>query len=137
MAVSAVADAAVYAGLLALLYLVLSVRLVRARVAHRTTRSATTQAALERAEAAATDFAGSVPLALLVLVLCDLMAVSPYVVHVLGLLLLAARLVHAIDVSRRGPASTGSFAGITLTWLMILGAAALLLLRCLQYLVTG
>ncbi|MFC3226982.1 MAPEG family protein [Marinibaculum pumilum] len=137
MAVSAVVDAAVYAGLLALLYLVLSVRLVRARVAHRARRTAATQAALERADAAATDFAGSVPLALIVLALCDLMAVSPYVVHVLGLGLLAARLIHAVDVSRRGPASTGAFAGITLTWLVILGAAALLLLRCLQYLVIG
>ncbi|MEQ8349036.1 MAG: MAPEG family protein [Sneathiellaceae bacterium] len=134
MPVSAVVDAAVYAGLLGLLYLVLSLRQIRARVRHRAARNATTQAALERAEAAAADFAGSVPLALLLLILCDLMAVSPYVVHVLGLLLLAARVIHAVDVGRRGAASTGGFAGITLTWLTILGAAALLLLRCLQFL---
>lgn len=134
LAVSIAVHAGLYAGLLALLYLALSVRQVRARVAHRAARNAASQAALERANAALDDYSGTVPLALLLLLFCSLLGVSPYVVHVLGLMLLAARLVHAIGVSRGGIASTGGFAGITLTWLMILGAAALVILRCLQFL---
>lgn len=135
MFAEAVVDAAAYLGLLTILYLVLSLRHVRARVRHRATRTAASQAALERAEAAYADFATAVPLALLLLLACDLLGVSPYVVHVLGLLLLAARITHAVGVSRSGSASTGGFAGITLTWLMMLGAAVLVLLRCLEFLV--
>jgi len=134
MAAGAVVHAGLYAGLLALLYLALSIRHVRARVAHRASRTAASQAALERTEMALGDFATAVPLALLLLLFCTLLMVSPYVVHVLGVLLLVARLVHAVGVSRGGSGSTGGFAGITLTWLMILGAAALVILRCLHIL---
>lgn len=132
MTAASVVDAGIYLGILALLYLVLSVRQVRARVRHRAARTAASQAALERAEAAQSDFATSVPLALLLLLVCNLLGASPFAIHALGLLLLLARAVHAIGVSRNGPASTAGFAGITLTWLAILGAAALAILGCLH-----
>jgi hypothetical protein len=50
---------------------------------------------------------------------------SLWVMHLLGTMLLAGRLLHAFGMTRRASVNFGRFWGTALTWLMILAASLL------------
>jgi uncharacterized membrane protein YecN with MAPEG domain len=69
------------------------------------------------------------PIGLLALLLLDLDGTSPVVLHACGIVLIIARVSHAIGLSRTGGTSPERFVGIGLTLLILLVMAVLLLLQ--------
>jgi uncharacterized membrane protein YecN with MAPEG domain len=123
-----------YAGLLALLFLVLSQRAIRARRQARLALGAGDDPALLRAIRVHGNFAEYVPLALLLLLLLELQlapalsqpaALLPaLLLHGLGATLLLGRLLHAIGVARAPEQFRYRIGGMILTLTMI-GVTAL------------
>ena len=118
---------AIYAALLALLFVVLSVRVVSRRRSAGVTIGVAGDAELERAVRVHANFAEYAPYALLLMLLIELSGYTLWVVHALGVLLVAGRLVHAYGVSRSPEDYRFRVTGMALTF-AVLGAAALLLL---------
>jgi uncharacterized protein len=67
------------------------------------------------------------PLGLLLLLLLELDQTRPFLLHVFGIVLIAARVLHAIGLSITGGTSPGRFLGIAFTWLVMVAMALLLL----------
>lgn len=123
-----------YAALGALLLIVLSIRVVLQR---RTARVGIhdggdhTLAKRIRAHANATEY---LPIGLLLLLLLESNQTQPWLLHLIGIGLIAGRVLHAWGLSRTSALSIGRGAGMVLTLLAILTAALLLIW---QYLVFG
>lgn len=114
-----------YAGLLVLLYLGLSLQVVRLRRTLQVGIGTGGNEVLDRAVRAHANFAEYVPLALLLLVLVEAGTAAPgWLVHLLGAALLVGRIMHGlIGLNRSAGYSAGRFWGTCLTWLVFaLGA---------------
>jgi len=83
---------------LALIFLWLSLRVIRYRRAERIPLGSGGNAALERAVRAHANFAEFVPFAALLLILAEWGGAWPWLLHALGVLLVAARLSHGIGI---------------------------------------
>jgi uncharacterized membrane protein YecN with MAPEG domain len=107
-----------YAALNALIVLVLSMRVVRARVRTHTAigdGGNPAMAAPLRAHANSTEY---VPMALLLLwALASPLGRSIWLIHGMGITLTIGRLLHAIGLSRTTGPSPLRFAGMILTWI--------------------
>lgn len=115
-----------YAALSALLVVVLSIRVVMRRVSARISLGDGDDKELKkriRAQANAIEY---LPLALLLLLLLELNQTQPLLVHGCGIVLVGARVVHGFGLSRTGGVSPERLAGTSLTWLVMLAMAALL-----------
>ena len=77
-----------------------------------------------RAHANAVEY---LPLALLLLLILELNQTAPLLLHVFGCVLVASRLLHAFGLTRSPAVSPGRAVGITLTWLVVIAMALLLL----------
>lgn len=113
-----------YAGLLALIQIVLTMRIVLLRYKHRTLLGDAGNDVLQRRIRIHGNFIETVPLALILILILDLSDASPVVLHGLGASLVIARLLHAYgftsfsrDYFRR--------AGMVLTVLIMLIGAIL------------
>jgi len=116
-----------YTALLALLFMFLSVRVIRVRHRTKIAFGAADDPGLERRIRVHANFAEYVPIALLLIALAESDGASGWIVHALGLILLLARAAHAYGVSQAeedfrfrvfGTAST--FGVIATTAIMIL-----------------
>ena len=118
---------AFYAALLTPLFVLLSVRVIGARRAGKQALGDGGDAALLRRMRVQANFAEYVPLALILLSLAESMRAPVWLLHGLGITLLAGRVSHAWGVSR--PDETLSFrvAGMAMT-LLTLGMSAVLCL---------
>jgi uncharacterized membrane protein YecN with MAPEG domain len=83
---------------LALIFLWLSLRVIRYRRGERIPLGSGGNAALERAIRAHANFAEFVPFAVLLLILAEWGGAWPWLLHALGALLVAARLSHGIGI---------------------------------------
>jgi uncharacterized membrane protein YecN with MAPEG domain len=83
---------------LTLIFLWLSLRVIRDRRAERIPRGSGGDARLERAIRAHANFAEFVPFAVLLLILAEWGGAWPWLLHALGALLVAARLSHGIGI---------------------------------------
>lgn len=117
-----------HAGLLALVYLALSLRVVRLRMALGQPTGDGGNAALARAVRAHGHFAEYVPLALLLLLLLEMAQVPAAVLHGYGLLLLASRLLHLIGLLQWPEPVRWRLAAMVLTVHLTGGAALWLVL---------
>ena len=88
-----------WAALLAILYIVLTVQVIRGRYRTRTVLGNGGDQALERAIRAHANFAEYVPLTLVLLLLLELQGAWPWFVNLMGLLLLVGRASHAFGIS--------------------------------------
>jgi len=122
-----------YAGLLVLWFLVLSVRVIRRRGAEKIALGDGGNAGMMRLIRGHANFAEYVPLALLLMALLELGHFSIYVLHALGLTLLVARLLHGYALSFAQHFMFGRVAGAGLTFLVLLIEAGL----CLYQAVIG
>ncbi len=116
-----------YVALAALLVLVLSLRVVLRRVAARVTLGDGDDKELKkriRAQANAIEY---LPLALLLLLCLEWNQTLPAIVHGCGIVLIAARVVHAFGLSRTGGLSPERLIGTAVTWMVMLVMAALLI----------
>ncbi|HUK59752.1 MAG TPA: MAPEG family protein [Stellaceae bacterium] len=116
-----------YAALLALLFLALSVRVMAERGRVGVAIGAGGSIALERRIRVHGNFAEYVPLALLLLAFLELRGSAAWYLHLLGLALLIGRLAHAVGVSREPDIYVLRGAGVALT-IAVIGLAALTLI---------
>lgn len=117
---------ALYAGLAAFGFLLLTIRTVRARYTYRATLG-TPHRLLERAARAHGNAAEYLPLALLLLGLCEINGLPDWALHALGVTLLAGRVLHAWGISREPEQLGFRMLGMGLTVSMLGVAAAALL----------
>lgn len=115
---------AFYAGLLAPLFVLLSVRVIARRRDARIGIGHGEDAALLRRMRVHANFAEYVPLALVLIALAESMSADPRLLHAMGLVLLTGRLVHAAGVSQAKENFNIRVTGMTLTFAAILTAAA-------------
>jgi len=116
-----------YAGLLALLFVVLSVRTLRMRRRLRIAIGDGSDQQMLRAMRVHSNFAEYVPLSLLLLYLVEESGATPAYMHALGAALLIGRLSHAIGVSRVDEKYGFRIAGMVLTLTVLIAAATRLL----------
>ena len=116
-----------YAGLLTLVYLALSVQVVRLRRSLQVGLGTGGHEVLDRATRAHANFGEYVPLALLLIALLEAGTAAPvWLMHLLGLMLLFGRVMHGfMGLNRRAGYSPGRFWGTCLTWLVFLAAAVI------------
>jgi uncharacterized membrane protein YecN with MAPEG domain len=116
-----------YAALLALWLLVLSVRVIQQRRAARVSLGAGGNVTLERAIRGQANFIEYVPIALLMLLVLELARSSIYLLHLLGLALLLGRLLHGYAFAFTAHSRFGRSAGTALTYVVLVIEAALCL----------
>ncbi len=119
--------AALWVGLHLILLLVLSVLVVRQRRLHKVALGDGGVAALAHAIRAFGNASEYVPAGLIAIGVLAVCGASPLVIHVMGIVLLAGRVAHAVGLSRSGGASLPRAAGILLTWIAYIAAAVALL----------
>jgi len=116
-----------YAALSTLLILVLAVRVVAYRRAHKIGLGDNGDAELRmriRAHGNAIEY---LPFGLILLLVLELNQTAPLLLHVFGCVLLFARLAHAWGVSHHSGVSPGRMVGVVLTFGTLLAMAILLL----------
>ena len=121
-----------YLGLLALWYLALSIRVVNYR-GHGISLGDGGDPNLLRLMRGHANFAEYVPLILLMIGVLELSHFSIYVLHVLGLALLVARVLHGIALSFSQQWKFGRYWGTLLTFILLLVCGVL----CMYQGVTG
>jgi len=111
---------ALYTGVFALLLIVLALLVSRRRLRTRIGLGVGGDAELERAiRVHANAVEWGLPVLLLLLVAEENRA-SPLLLHVCGIAFILARVTHAAGLSRSSGHSVGRFAGIGLTWLVLI-----------------
>ncbi len=118
-----------YAALLALLLFVLSLRVIQARVAGRVLVGLGDSLPLLRASRAQGNFIEYVPIVLLLILLLELQAAPPWLLHALGSMTVAGRIAHALGISREPENLRLRQLGMGLTFTALLVGAVALLLR--------
>lgn len=115
----------VYAGLIALLFVLLSVRVIGARRQAKVPLGDGGDQLLLRRLRAHGNFAEYVPMAVILMALAELQGAPAFTLHAVGLLLLGGRLVHAFGVSREPENYRLRVTGMALTFTaLIMGAMA-------------
>jgi uncharacterized protein len=115
-----------YAGLLALFFVILSARVVNLR-RRGIIFGDNGDVGVIRIVRAQANFAEYVPLALLMLALLEMGRFSIYLLHALGIALVIARLLHGVALSFGWQIRFGRVAGAALTFIVLLIEAVLCL----------
>ncbi len=117
-----------YAAVLALVFVALSVNVIKGRRERRVAIGVSGAGDLERRVRAHGNFAEYAPFALLLIAMAELRGTPPLVLHALCASLLLGRLAHAWGVSRTDEDLRVRVAGMAATFAAIAGAALALLL---------
>jgi len=120
-----------YAGILAILFLVLSLRVVALR-GHGASLGDGGNPILLRRIRGHGNFAEYVPLILLMMAMLELSHYSVYLLHAFGVILVVARLLHAYALSFSEKFKFGRFWGTALTFGLVLVCGVLCLYQGLQ-----
>lgn len=121
----------VYAALLALLFVLLSIRTIRTRHSRKVALGHGDDPAMLRAMRVHANFAEYVPLALLLIYFVETGSHAPWLVHLLGSALLLGRLCHAFGMSRTPESFRYRVAGMGLTFTVILVSTVHILITAL------
>lgn len=89
-----------YAGILGLVYVALTGFVIRGRYRYKISLGDAGNAAMTKRIRAHGNFAEYVPFALLLLFLTDYVQYAPWIIHVLGVLLVVGRISHAIGLNK-------------------------------------
>lgn len=117
-----------YAAALSVLFVLLSLRVIRMRQARRIALGVAGDADLERRVRVQANFVEYVPFTLVLLTMAELRGAPPFLLHALCLCLLAARVSHAWGVSHIPENFRYRIAGMAGTFTVIVGTALLLVL---------
>ena len=120
-----------YAALSALILVGLSLRVVGLRRRHRVGIGDGGHNDLAQSVRAQGNFIEYVPLALILLMALEASGGSAWLIHLLGIALVVGRLAHAAGLTRSRGTSFGRAFGASLTFLILLVGAVLLLLHWL------
>jgi uncharacterized membrane protein YecN with MAPEG domain len=126
---SAAPVTSLYAALLALLFLALSVLVIRQRLRHKVAIGLGEAEGLLRASRAHSNFGEYVPILLILLLLNELGGGHPLLLHGLGAAILLGRALHAAGISRSPERLALRQAGMLLTFVPLAVAALALLVR--------
>lgn len=118
-----------YAGLLALCYFVLSIRVIGGRRAGNVTLGDGGDASLLRRIRAHGNFAEYVPLVLVLMVLLETASTPAWLLHAIGATLLIGRLLHAYALSFTEKFMLGRVVGMMMTFAALVTSAGLCLWR--------
>jgi uncharacterized protein len=118
-----------YAGLNGLIALVLALWVVRQRGKTKTNLGTGGHPAMEQAIRAHGNFIEYVPLILLLLLLLELGGLAPLWIHLMGTALTLGRILHPWGLLTKPGESFGRAAGMILTWLTLLAALTLCIIR--------
>jgi len=118
-----------YAGLLALLYVALAIRVILRRRAAGVALGTGGRADLERATRVHANCAEYVPIAIALMLLVELTGSQTWPVHAAGVALLAGRALHAFGVSREPEDFRFRVTGMALTLTTILALGGLAVAR--------
>ena len=126
---TALQAASVWSGALILLLVVLSIRVVMNRRKHKVMFGDGGVDQMTVATRAFGNAAEYIPAGIGALILLALIGSETWVIHAIGGVLLIGRLVHGFGLRfGKGP-GIGRMIGMTLTWLPLLAAAAILIIR--------
>ena len=114
---------AFYAGLLGLLYVVLSVRVIRLRKRYKIGINSGQEKELERAIRVHGNFSEYVPIALFLILLLELNQAEAWLLHALGAGILFGRLLHAMGLDKSTGVTMYRTIGMVLTFLTIIVAS--------------
>ncbi len=120
-----------YAGLIALLFVILSARVITYRRSNQLSLGDEGDRSLLKRMRAQGNCAEYAPIGLLLLALIELQGAPDVAVHVLGLMLLTGRLLHGWAFSVSPPVMLGRVTGMFLTLCMIVLSALGLILHSL------
>lgn len=112
-----------YGGLLAIVYLYLSILVIRGRWKYRISIGDDNNQHFMQLRRAHANFAEYVPIGLILLLLAELNAAAPVWLHSVGVLLLAGRVLHAFGLRHHVGPSWQRVAGMLMTFASILLAA--------------
>jgi hypothetical protein len=121
----------IYAAITALLIVIFAVRVTLRRRALGIGIGSGGDAVLAQRIRVHANAAEYVPLALVLLLILELNQTRPLLLHVFGCLLVIGRLLHAFGLSSSPGLTPGRAIGMTLTWLVIVVMALLLLWQAL------
>jgi len=125
---AAVTATPLYAGLLGLMLVFLSFRVVQGRMKYKVGFGDGGNPEMMQRIRVQANFAEYAPMILLALLVAELAGVSTAIIHALGVATMAGRVMHAFGLGTSTGASTGRYWGTVLTWFALLAAAALYLL---------
>lgn len=128
---------AFYAGLSALLLVVLSVRVMLYRRSARIGLGDAGDKTLIRLMRAHGNAVENVLIGLLLLLVLELLAIAPLWLHLFGASLVIGRILHAWGVSRSAGTSFGRLWGMVLTWLAIIVMAVVALWQSVLWWLTS
>ncbi|QQQ19363.1 MAPEG family protein [Brevundimonas vitis] len=120
--------ASLWSGLLVLLLVLLSVRVVMARRSHRVLLGDGGVAQVTLAGRVFGNAAEYIPAGIAALALLALLGMPAMAIHIIGGLLLAGRVVHAVSLSDKRP-TAGRVAGMAMTFLALIGAGSMLVVH--------
>ena len=115
----------IYAGLLAFLFVVLSLRVIGVRRLTRVALGDGSNATLMRRIRVHGNFAEYVPLALLLMALAEAQASPKWTIHALGLVLVIGRAIHAYGVGRAPEVRYCRVVGMAATFVVLIAGAVL------------
>lgn len=121
-----------YAGILALLFIALCFNVIRKRLSFGIGIGHGDNHELKKAIRIHANFAEHVPLALILIALCDYTQFNPYFIHAMGVSLVIGRLLHAYGLSKTSVRSTGRTLGVLLTYTTIIIASIMLIIKGVQ-----
>jgi hypothetical protein len=110
-----------YAALLGLLLIALSVAVVLARRRFRVGLGTGDDGAMQQAVRVQGNFTEYVPFAVVLLIVAEITGMPLPAVHAAGIVLVASRLIHAWGLSHSPGVTFGRFYGTAGTWLVITG----------------
>lgn len=116
-----------YAAILALLFIVLSVRTIKTRREHQIAIGDGGEKSILRASRVHANFSEYVPFTILLIAMVELLSYSSLIVHGLGITLVIARLAHAYGVSQTNENFKFRIFGASTT-INIIGICAFLIL---------
>ncbi|GAB2185857.1 MAPEG family protein [Roseibium sp. LAB1] len=126
-----------FAGLMTLLYIFLSVRVIGVRKSERIGLGDGGHGGLQRRMRAHGNFSEYVPLGLMLMLLLELTGAATWLLWALGAAFFIGRALHAYSVSQEPEPLKFRVAGMTLTFTVLVVAALTLLLQSAGQVLTG
>lgn len=121
-----------YAAILVLIFVFLSIRVVQRRASAKISIGHGGDPVMERRMRVHANFAEYVPLALLLLAFMEMQRHSIYIIHILCIVLVLARIIHAIGVTPVNESFPMRVASVLATWAVLVIAAIFLLVNGLR-----
>jgi uncharacterized protein len=121
-----------YAAVFALVFVLLAINVTRLRQKHKVSIGAGNHRDLERSQRVHANFAEYVPFALLLLAFMEMQRQSIYVIHILAIILLVGRLLHAYGIAQQPENMTCRGLGYLATLVVLVVAAIFLLVNALR-----